>query len=97
MAETASERRESIRREFGRRLKAAREAAGFDSAELFAFAFGVEPHTYRHWERGDHEPDLTTLQRLCLILHVSANDLLPVDERSEGDRDVASDEDQQQH
>jgi transcriptional regulator with XRE-family HTH domain len=76
-----AERHESIRREFGSRLKAAREAAGFDSAELFAFAFGIEPHTYRIWERGEREPDLTTLQRLCLLLHVSANDLLPVDER----------------
>jgi transcriptional regulator with XRE-family HTH domain len=65
-------------------LKAAREAAGFGTAELFAFAFGVEPATYRHWERGTHEPDLTTLQRLCLILRVSVNDLLPVEEPRRG-------------
>jgi transcriptional regulator with XRE-family HTH domain len=72
-----------IKAEFGRRLKAAREAAGFDSAELFAFAFGVEPHTYRKWERGGSEPNLATLERLCLILHVTPDDLLPFREHEE--------------
>jgi len=67
----------AIVREFGKRLKAARIAEGFQSAALFAFALGVEEHTYRHWERGAHAPDLDTLQRICLILRVSANELLP--------------------
>jgi transcriptional regulator with XRE-family HTH domain len=87
MGETLSERHARVRSGFAKRLKAAREAAGFGTAELFAFAFGVEPATYRHWERGTHEPDLTTLQRLCLILRVSVNDLLPVEEPSEGEAD----------
>jgi transcriptional regulator with XRE-family HTH domain len=78
-----SDRYSEILREFARRLKSAREAAGYQSAQLFAFAFGVEPHTYRGWERGDHAPDLKTLQRLCLVLDVTANDLLPVQGRDE--------------
>lgn len=81
MYASEGERHAEILREFARRLRAARIAAGYTSAQLFAFALGVEPHTYRAWERGEHEPDLTTLQRLCLILRVSANDLLPVDEQ----------------
>ena len=72
-----SERHAKILREFGRRLTEARIAAGYTSAQLFAFALGVEPHTYRHWERGGHQPEMTTLQRICLILDVSVNDLLP--------------------
>jgi transcriptional regulator with XRE-family HTH domain len=72
-----SERRVEILREFGSRLKEARIAAGYSSAQLFAFALGVEAHAYRHWERGRSQPDLSTLQRMCLILDVSANDLLP--------------------
>ena len=77
MSASEGERYAEILREFARRLKA-RVAAGYTSAQLFAFAFGVEPHTYRGWERGEHAPDLKTLQRLCLVLAVSANDLLPV-------------------
>jgi transcriptional regulator with XRE-family HTH domain len=78
MYASEGERHAEILHEFGRRLTAARIAAGYTSGQLFAFAFGVEPHTYRTWERGEHAPDIKTLQRLCLVLHVSANDLLPV-------------------
>ncbi len=87
-----SERHAQILREFGRRLTAALIAAGYGSGQLFAFALGVEPHTYRTWERGEHQPDLKTLQRICLILAVSANDLLPVhvhEEQHSGAGDAA--------
>ena len=80
-----SEQHSEILGEFARQLKTARQDAGYKSAQLFAFAFGVEPHTYRGWERGEHAPDLKTLQRLCLVLAVSANDLLPVQCREGGE------------
>lgn len=75
-AETAAERHERFRRDFGSRLKAARIAADFPTAKLFAFAMGLEEATYRAWERGDAEPSLDMLQRLCVALHVEPNDLL---------------------
>jgi len=62
---------------FGKRLKSAREAAGFPSAQGFAAVLGQEPHTYRHWERGEAEPDFKNLTRICELLRVTPNDLLP--------------------
>ena len=61
---------------FSDRLKAAREKAGFDSAESFADMMGIGPHTYRHYEAGRTNPTLDTLQRLCAALHITPNDLL---------------------
>ena len=63
---------------FGKRLRAARKTAGFRSAERFAHHLGVEPHTYRHYERGEVQPTLTTLTRICQLLAVTPNDLLPL-------------------
>lgn len=62
---------------FGKRLRKAREAAGYGSAQQFAGVLGVEPHTYRHYERGEREPNLELLARICEILSVTPNDLLP--------------------
>lgn len=62
---------------FASRLKDAREKAGFTSAQSFANVLGQEPHTYRHWERGETEPDFENLTRICELLNVSPNDLLP--------------------
>ncbi len=67
-----------IMKTFGRRLKSARRAAGFASAQQFAGVLGKEPHTYRHYERGEAEPDFDTLTRMCELLKVSPNDLLPL-------------------
>jgi len=64
-------------RAFGKRLKSAREAAGYVSAQGFAAVLGQEPHTYRHWERGEAEPDFENLTRICELLRVTPNDLLP--------------------
>jgi transcriptional regulator with XRE-family HTH domain len=66
-----------IMKTFGSRLKAAREAAQFRSAESFANEMGIEPHTYRKYERGSTQPPFETLTRICRRLHVTPNDLLP--------------------
>ena len=66
---------------FSERLKAARIAGGYAHAKDFAEALGVEPPTYRYWERGQAAPDLTTLTRICRLLKVEPNDLLPLGRR----------------
>jgi len=69
---------DQIMKTFAKRLRAARKAAGFGSAEGFAHALGAEPHTYRHYERGAAQPNLVTLTRICQLLSVTPNDLLPL-------------------
>ena len=63
---------------FAERLRTARIEAGYAHAKDFAEALGVEPPTYRYWERGQAAPDLTTLTRICRLLKVEPNDLLPL-------------------
>ena len=67
-----------IMRTFAARLRTAREAAGYVSAQRFAALLGVEPHTYRKYERGDSEPNFDVLLRICELLDVEASYLLPV-------------------
>lgn len=62
---------------FGKQLRKARESAGYTSAQAFAHVLGQAPHTYRHWERGEAEPDFKNLTRICELLQVSPNDLIP--------------------
>jgi transcriptional regulator with XRE-family HTH domain len=62
---------------FGQQLKHARERAGYKSAEQFAHKIGIEPHTLRHWERGESAPNLETLTLLCEELGCTPNYLLP--------------------
>lgn len=69
---------EEVMKSFSERLKDAREAAGYETGKAFADALGVEPHTYRYWERGEAAPNLTTLTRICQLLDVEPNDLLPL-------------------
>ena len=71
-------RHQTILKTFGKRLKAARERAGFASAQKFAHILGVEPHAYRKYERGAAEPNFETLTRICEHLHITPNDLLPL-------------------
>jgi transcriptional regulator with XRE-family HTH domain len=62
---------------FAKRLKKAREDAGYESAEQFALAGGWHPHAYRKYERGASEPNFETFTRICELLEVTPNDLLP--------------------
>lgn len=65
-------------RTFARRLKKARLAAGYKSAQKLAGALGLEPHTYRKYERGQTEPNFETLLRICKTLDVDVSYLLPI-------------------
>ena len=64
-------------RTFGTRLRKARKAAGYDSAQQFAGVLGKEPHTYRYYERGEAEPDYDTLTTICQLLKIPVGYLLP--------------------
>ena len=64
-----------IMKAFGKSLKAAREAAGHTSAQKFAEMMGIEPATYRYYERGGSEPGFETLLRICAALGITMNDL----------------------
>lgn len=67
---------------FAIRLKSAREAAGYQDAESFARALGVEGYMYRKYERGEREGiKFRHLMRACALLNVTPNYLLGVDDR----------------
>lgn len=63
---------------FGERLKEARIAAGYDSAEQAAAQLGLEPHTYRAYERGAREAKYEVLLRMCELFKVSVDFVLPM-------------------
>ena len=61
----------------GRRLRKAREEAGFKTAKDFAEALGVDPARYRHCERGTVQPYFATLVRITQLLEVELAELIP--------------------
>jgi transcriptional regulator with XRE-family HTH domain len=65
-----------IKKMFGRRLKQARIAAEFDSAEQAAHALGLEPPTYRTYERGSSLPNIEVLLRICELFEITPDELL---------------------
>lgn len=73
-----SDRKMRIMKMFGQRLRSARETAGFASAAKFAGALGMHEHAYRKYERGEASPPLDTITRICELLDVTPNYLLPI-------------------
>jgi len=67
-----------VKKALAKRLKQARQDAGYRYANEFARALGTEEHTYRSWERGEHMPDMANFTRICKLLSVEPNDLLPL-------------------
>ena len=70
-------RYEKILNVFAKELRKARLRAGFRSAQGFAEKIGLEPHTYRKYERGKTHPNFEVLVRICENLGVTPNDLIP--------------------
>lgn len=68
---------QALMTEFAKRLSKYRLRAGYPSAEQFAKAIGVKPHTYRKYERAETTPNAETLTRICKSLRVTPNDLFP--------------------
>ena len=77
MAIALTSRYRRILRVFGKRLREARVRAGYRSAQQFAYALGIEPATYRYYERGKSQPNFEVLTRICELLKVGPQDLLP--------------------
>ena len=67
-----------VKKEFGKRLKRARIEAAFEHAKDVSDALGVDAPTYRSWERGQYMPTIPMLTRICQLLNVEPNDLMPM-------------------
>lgn len=61
---------------FARRLREQRELRGFETREAFAEKIGVQPATYRQWERGGAEPGIANLVKIQRGLGVSLDYLI---------------------
>jgi transcriptional regulator with XRE-family HTH domain len=68
---------QGVMKRFGYRLQAARTRK-YRSAQQFAEKMGFDPHAYRKYERGETNPPLDTLVRICVDLDVTPNDLIEV-------------------
>lgn len=79
-------RYKAIMKTFAERLRKAREDNGFKSAQQFAGVLGLEPHAYRKYERGHSEPNFEVLVRICEVLKVTPNYLLPMAKGNEDSR-----------
>lgn len=66
-----------MKRNFAKRLKEARLEAGYRATQ-FAQAMGEEEHTYRAWERGQYLPKHGRMARLCRLLGLEPNELVPL-------------------
>jgi transcriptional regulator with XRE-family HTH domain len=66
-----------VAKDFATALKQARYRAGFRTAKSFADALGIDADRYRHWERGSATPDIAMVSRICKLLDITPNDLLP--------------------
>ncbi len=75
---------------FGRKLKEARERAGFETAKQFAESLGIEENRYRHWERGSAQPALPMLVRITRLLKVELTELIPHAYQKKGDQVAGS-------
>ena len=64
-----------VRIQFGVRLKSLRLSAGFRTARAFAEALELDENRYTRYERGEVEPNLTTICRICSVLAIQPNDL----------------------
>jgi transcriptional regulator with XRE-family HTH domain len=69
---------DQVKKALAKRLKRARQDAGYRFAGEFAHVLKVEEHTYRAWERGTHLPDIPTMTRICKLLNVEPNELMPL-------------------
>ena len=67
-----------MKKAFGNLLRGLRKKAFPKmSAAQYAESIGIEPPTYRTYERGEAEPGFENLTRICQSLGITPNDLLP--------------------
>lgn len=61
--------------QWGRQIRAARKAEGFQTQEDLAKALGVEQNTVSRWETGEHQPTDAMKFQICLLLDRSLDEL----------------------
>jgi transcriptional regulator with XRE-family HTH domain len=66
----------AYQRNFGRRLRACRQAAGYDGYQDFAKAVGLQSETYRTYETGDRQPKFHVLAKIAEKLNKSLDFLI---------------------
>lgn len=67
---------EVLMRAMGRRLRASRITAGFETADQLATRLDLHPQRYRKYERGDSVPPLDVLETLKRTLSIDLDWLL---------------------
>lgn len=65
------------RLEMGRRIRAAREKAGFRTGREFAAKLGVKPATLSGWEKGHYSPSLSNFNRIIELTRERSSYLNP--------------------
>ena len=70
------DRADRILRAFGKRLRACRIAAGYNTADSFARELGIDGWRYRKYERGESMPPFDVLEDICRLTDKSADFLL---------------------
>ena len=66
----------AYQRNFGKRLRACRLAAGYEGYQDFAKAVGLESETYRTYETGSRQPKLHVLAKIAEKLDKSLDFLI---------------------
>lgn len=61
---------------FGKRLRSLRTLTGYETARAFASQLGVEENALTRWERGETEPDIEMILRICQVLETNPTELL---------------------
>lgn len=69
------DRKSTWLRQFGVRVRVAREAAGLTQAEV-ADSVGTHRQTVYRWEQGTQAPDVWHLALLCDVLEVDPDQLI---------------------
>lgn len=64
--------------EYAARIRQSRTVAGLNQAQL-ADLIGITSGSVANWENGLRRPDIDMLKRLCIVLDVSADDLLGIE------------------
>ena len=66
----------TVRAAFATRLKEERVRSGFLKPSDLAEALEMDEVRYTRWERGEVDPGLGNLVRICKVLKITPNDLL---------------------
>lgn len=59
--------------EFGKRMKAVRILAGYSTVREGADALQLDEGRYGRWERGERDPDVNSIHRICRVYGTTPN------------------------